>query len=112
MFAIEVQGRSIAFGPKGFIVSFDDWNEDLAQLLAQQDDLELQECHWTAVRFIRDYFQRFEIPPSPKVLIKEIGTELHAYRCTHKTLWELFPGGGCKQACRLAGLPDYYCYSC
>jgi tRNA 2-thiouridine synthesizing protein E len=112
MLAIDVQGRSIALGPKGFIACFDDWEEEVARVFAQQEDLILQECHWTAIRFIRDYFQRFEIPPSPTVMIREIGHELHSYRCTHKTIKELFPRGGCRQACRLAGLPEYYCYSC
>ena len=112
MQAIEVQGRSIDFGPKGFIADFNDWDEDVARVLADNEGLELQDCHWKAILFIRRYYQQHEIPPSPRVMIKEVGSQLHEYRCTYGTLKELFPNGGCKQACRLAGLPDYYCSSC
>lgn len=112
MQTIEVQGRSIEFGPKGFMAHFDDWDEDVAAALAAEDGLDLQECHWKAIHFIRAYFKEFEMPPTPKVMIREVGSELHEYRCTYKTLKELFPKGGCKQACRLAGLPEYYCIAC
>ena len=112
MHAIEIEGRSVDVGPKGFLASFTDWDEDVARALAAADGLELQECHWKAIRFIRSYFQQFEIPPLPRVMIREVGDELSSYRCTYKTLKQLFPNGGCRQACRLAGLPDYYCTAC
>jgi dissimilatory sulfite reductase related protein len=112
MYTVEIQGRSVTFGAAGFIRNFDDWNEEIANVVAQQEGLVLSECHWNVIRFVRDYFRRFEIPPSPRIIIREMGAELHAYRCTYRTLKELFPKGGCKQACRLAGLPDYYCCSC
>jgi TusE/DsrC/DsvC family sulfur relay protein len=112
MLSIDVRGRMVPLGPKGFIACFEDWDEDVAQALAEQEGLELLQCHWTAIEFARDYFRRWGIPPTPKVMIREVGTHLHSYRCTYRTLKELFPGGGCKQACRLAGLPEYYCYAC
>jgi tRNA 2-thiouridine synthesizing protein E len=112
MYAINVQGRSVEFGPKGFIANFSDWDERVAEALAAEDGLKLLDCHWKAIRFIREYFEKFEIPPTPRVMIREVGQELSAYRCTYKTLKDLFPKGGCKQACRLAGLPDYYCHAC
>ena len=112
MYEIEVQGRSVEFGPKGFMLEFDAWDKEVASAMAVKDGLKLQDCHWKAIYFIRDYYLQFEIPPSPRVLIKEVGDQLHEYRCTYGTLKELFPTGGFKQACRLAGLPDYYCHSC
>ena len=112
MHAIQVQGRSVALDPKGFMVDFDAWDESVAEAIAAEDELELKDGHWKAIRFIREYYQKFEIPPSPRVMIKEVGDQLSEYRCTYGTLKELFPKGGCKQACKLAGLPDYYCHAC
>ena len=112
MQTIEVEGRSVAFGPKGFIADFDDWDENVARAMAQNEGLELTDCHWKAITFIRQYYRQNEIPPTPRVMIKEVGEQLHAYRCTYGTLKSLFPNGGCKQACRLAGLPDYYYAAC
>lgn len=112
MYVIEVQGRSVEIGPKGFMENFADWNDDVARAIAAEDGLQLGECHWKAIRFIREYYREFEVPPSPRVMIREVGEQLHEIRCTYGTLKELFPKGGCKQACRLAGLPDYYCNAC
>lgn len=109
---LKVQDRLITLNSSGFMTKFEDWNDEVAKALASREGVELLACHWTTMRFVRDYFMKFEVPPSPKIVIREIGEELHAYHCTYKTLRALFPDGGCRQACRLAGLPDYYCYTC
>ncbi len=112
MSSIEVSGRSIAINRDGFLVNFDDWDEDVAKVLADKESIQLADCHWTAIRFMRDYYDTYEVAPSPRVMIKEVGNKLHAFRCTNKTLEEIFPNGGCKQACRIAGLPVHYCHAC
>ncbi len=112
MYAIEVQGRPVELGPKGFLADPQVWDREVAEAMAAAEGLELSDCHWKAIEFIREYYASFEIPPTPRVLIKTVGDQLHAYRCTYSTVKELFPNGGCKQACRLAGLPDYYCVGC
>jgi len=112
MHAIEVQGRSIGIGPTGFMEQFDDWDEEVARAMAAEEGLELGKCHWKAIHFIRKYYEEFELPPTPRVMIREVGEQLDERGCSYGTIKELFPDGGCKQACRLAGLPDYYCSSC
>jgi len=112
MYAIEVQGKSVPLGAKGFLADPQMWDESVAEAMAAEDGLTLGECHWKAIHFIRNYYESYEIPPTPRVMIKAVGDQLHEYHCTYGTLKELFPDGGCKQACRLAGLPDYYCVGC
>ena len=112
MQTLEIGGRPVPVNDKGFLVHFSDWNEDVAKTMAEQDHLELAECHWAAFRFMRGYYAEYEVPPSPRVLIQEVGNQLQEYRCGYGTLKTLFPLGGCKQACRLAGLPEYYCHAC
>lgn len=104
--------QGIAFGAKGFMSDFGAWNEDVARAMASAEGVDLQDCHWAAIRFMRDYYETYELPPSPHTMIKMVGEQLSATRCTTKTLKQLFPNGGCKQACRLAGLPTYYCHAC
>lgn len=106
------EGRAITLGPKGFLTDFEAWDQEVAECLAREDGLELHECHWSAIRFIRAHYQKYQVPPTPRILIQGIGQHLLGVRCTYGTLKELFPKGGCKQACRLAGLPDYYSMSC
>lgn len=113
MSMLQIAGRDLALNRYGFLDRFDDWDEEIAGQLAREEGLALTDCHWKVIRFLRDYYGANGIPPSPRVVIKSIGSEVSAHvPCTRRHLDRLFPGGGCKQACRLAGLPRHYCASC
>ena len=58
----------------------------------------LTEGHWKVINFIRNYYLQFEIAPMIRKLCKETGFTL-------KQIYELFPSGPAKGACKLAGLP-------
>ena len=111
--ATQIAGRDLEFTAMGFLVDFDHWDKEVAEALASRDNIILSECHWTVIDFLRGYYREFEHSPSPRIIIKDIGAQLTTNApCTRRILEQLFPGGGCKQACRIAGLPDYYCHSC
>lgn len=113
MRSTQIAGRQVEFNLKGHLARFDEWDEDIAIGLAEGEGLALSECHWVVIVFLRDYYATFEHPPSPRLVVRGIGAQLTMDGpCTRKTLETLFPDGGCKQACRVAGLPDYYCPAC
>lgn len=111
--ALPNAGQGLRFHPNGHLVDFDAWSKDVAEALAAETGLMLSDCHWTVIEFLRDYYSEFEHPPSTRLVIRGIGARITLNApCTRRTLEALFPNGGCKQACRIAGLPDYYCHSC
>ena len=112
METISVDGRELEFNQFGFLVDFDDWDEEVAKSLAKIDNLELTKCHWVAINFMREFYSEFQVAPSKRNLIKAVGDQIDEQGCTRKKLERLFPLGGCKQACRFAGLPESYCRSC
>lgn len=113
MSALEIAGRELELNAKGHLANFGDWSPDIASALAEDEGLTLTDCHWAVINFLRDYYAKMDTPPPPRLVIRGIGEQLTMNApCTRKTLEALFPGGGCKQACRIAGLPDYYCHSC
>lgn len=113
MSAMQLAGQELEFKKNGHLARFDDWNRDIAKALAEQEGLSLSDCHWSVIDYLREYYAEFETSPSPRLVIRGIGDKLTLNApCTRKTLESLFPGGGCKQACRIAGLPEYYCHSC
>lgn len=113
MYSVDNQGQCYSLGANGFLADFDAWDEQVAQLMAMEDGLELRESHWRVIRCIRDFYQKLAVPPSPRVLSRSLGTQLlDGLPVTHQTFRDLFPLGGCRQACRLAGLPDYHCVGC
>ena len=113
MSAMQIAGRELDVNHKGYLTDFKAWDKEVAEAIAGEEGITLSDCHWAVISFLRDYYSEFEHPPSPRLIIRGIGEHLTLNApCTRKTLEALFPEGGCKQACRIAGLPDYYCHSC
>jgi tRNA 2-thiouridine synthesizing protein E len=102
---IDVNGKSIETDEEGYLVNLADWNEDVGKVLSVQDELELTESHWEVINFLRDYYDEYQIAPAVRVLTKAIGKKLGKEKGNSKYLYELFPYGPAKQACRFAGLP-------
>ena len=49
---------------QGFLVKSADWNEDVAQQLAELNHITLTEAHWEIMLFIRLYYQQFKNLPN------------------------------------------------
>lgn len=96
--SIEINGREIELDEDGFLVDSDDWSEDLAMAFARADNIVLTEDHWKVIRYLRDYYSEHQVAPMIRKLCKETG-------CSLKYIYELFPSGPAKGACKLAGLP-------
>ena len=103
--SINVNGKDVEVDEEGYLVNLGDWNEDIAKALSDQDGLELTESHWEVIHFLREYYDEYQIAPAVRVLTKAIGKKLGKEKGNSKYLYELFPYGPAKQACRFAGLP-------
>jgi len=78
--------------------------------LAKEHGVELTQCHWLIIDFLRGYYLEYGIAPDPREIIKKLGKQINPnVQCTKKHLESLFAQGGCKLACQIAGLPDSYC---
>ena len=102
---INVNGREIETDAEGYLASLDDWSEDVAQCLAERDQLALADEHWQVVRWIRDYYAENGTAPNLRVMSKLIGGSLGEQFGDKKYLFDLFPYGPAKQAARYAGMP-------
>ncbi|MDH3672035.1 MAG: TusE/DsrC/DsvC family sulfur relay protein [Gammaproteobacteria bacterium] len=103
--AIEVNGKTLETDEEGYIANLSDWSPEVAEMMATEDDCELTENHWEVINFLRNYYQEYQIAPAVRVLTKAIGKKLGADKGNSKYLYELFPYGPAKQACKYAGLP-------
>lgn len=96
---MNVNGMEVEVDEDGFIQEPDKWNEQLAKAIAETEDVEnLTEDHWKVIKYLREYYQEFGIAPMIRKLCKETGFKL-------KYIYELFPSGPAKGACKIAGLP-------
>ncbi|NTW57823.1 MAG: TusE/DsrC/DsvC family sulfur relay protein [Nitrospirae bacterium] len=105
MDSVTLNGRTIALGEGGYLNDPDDWSRDVAVHLATADGINLSEQHWEVIDFLRFYYERFKIAPMIKILLKELSKKYGPEKATTKYLYELFPSGAGKQACKIAGLP-------
>lgn len=96
---IDVAGQQIEVDEDGFIQQPECWNEALAATIATMEDVpELTENHWKVVNYLREYYAQFGIAPMIRKLCKDTGFTL-------KEIYDMFPSGPAKGACKIAGLP-------
>lgn len=98
-------GTEIAADEEGYITEIGLWNKDLAELIAQDENIDMSDDHWEVVNFLRNYYEEYQIAPAVRVLTKAIKKSLGPDKGNSKYLYELFPYGPAKQACKIAGLP-------
>lgn len=102
---VDVAGKSIEVDEEGYLVNLSDWDEQVAEYLAKEEKVEMTQNHWEVVNFLREYYSEYQIAPAIRVLTKAIAKKLGPDKGNNKYLYELFPYGPAKQACKIAGLP-------
>jgi tRNA 2-thiouridine synthesizing protein E len=99
MSEIEFKGEKYRTDEDGFIQNPEKWSPALAEFLAKKAGLsELTPDHWNVMNCIRNYYLQFGMAPLIRKLCKETGLTL-------RQIYELFPDGPAKGACKVAGLP-------
>ena len=105
-----LQNVNLEFNSNGYLVNFDAWSKEFAIDMAAEHGLELTDCHWLVIDFLRDYQAEYDMAPDPRVIIKKLSKEINPTApCTRQHLEGLFGEGGCKLACKIAGLPNCHC---
>ncbi len=102
---IEVNGKSYETDEEGYLVNLGEWNRDVADYIAKAESVNMTDQHWEVVDFLRGYYDEYQIAPAVRVLTKAIGKKLGPDKGNSQYLYELFPYGPAKQACKIAGLP-------
>ena len=83
----------------GFIQNPDEWNDVVAAALGKTEGVDdLTENHWKVVNFLREYYIEFGVAPMIRKLCKSTGFKL-------SEIYDMFPSGPAKGACKIAGLP-------
>ncbi|MFE8150314.1 sulfurtransferase TusE [Brenneria goodwinii] len=102
---LEFEGRIIETDAQGYLMNSTDWNEALASVLAEQEDISLTDAHWEVVRFVRAFYVEFNTSPAIRMLVKAMAQKYGEEKGNSRYLYRLFPKGPAKQATKIAGLP-------
>ncbi len=99
MSMVELGGKQVEVDEDGFIQDPENWDEAVAASLAKTEGVEeLGENHWKLVNYLRDYYMEYSMAPMIRKLCKQTCFSL-------KEVYEMFPSGPAKGACKVAGLP-------
>lgn len=94
-----VAGTTVEVTDEGFFTNPDQWTEDMAPELAEEEGIgTLTDPHWTVIRFMRKEYGEKGTGPTVRALGKTSGV-------TVKELYQLFPKGPAKIAAKVAGIP-------
>ena len=93
------RGQRLEVNEDGFLVRPEEWSEDVALFLAQEAEglASLDRDHWAVVNYIREFWLEHDRAPLIRKICKTTGLKL-------KRIYELFPSGPAKGACKVAGL--------
>ena len=101
----QLNGTTYEHDEEGYLSNINEWNKELADLIAESEHLDMTEEHWEVVNFLRDYYEEYQIAPAIRVLVKAMKKSFGPEKGNNKYLYTLYPYGPAKQACKIAGLP-------
>ena len=87
---------------EGYLVDPAQWTEEVARVFAGQESIELTDAHWDAIRFMRDQYQEHQVIPDVRFVVRHLAARFGA--ASRNMVFELFPYGYVKQACKIAGM--------
>jgi TusE/DsrC/DsvC family sulfur relay protein len=95
----QCEGKVYDVDEDGFLQDPNLWNDEVARdFMSTEGISELTDDHWKVIHYIRNYYLQFGIAPMVRKVCKQTGFTL-------KEIYNLFPSGPAKGACKLAGLP-------
>jgi len=99
---VEATMKLSAVDDEGYLIDPLEWSEAQAEAFARQENIRLTEDHWDAIRFMRDYYREHQVAPDARFVIWHLAERLGP--ASRNKLFELFPYGYVKQACKIAGM--------
>lgn len=104
--ALVVNGKELETTANGFLVNLDDWSEEVANVIAGSEGIELTEKHWDLINYLRDEFiNNGGNQPNNRNILKAM-SDKWGTKVSSKELYDLFPGNPSKQAGQIGGLSE------
>ncbi|MCK5227371.1 MAG: TusE/DsrC/DsvC family sulfur relay protein [Desulfobulbaceae bacterium] len=100
MASIEHGGKSFEVDEDGFLAKgMEEWSDEWVEYVKSIEGIgDMTDEHWKVINALQEYYKKNGIAPMVRILSKTTGFPL-------KRIYELFPSGPGKGACKMAGLP-------
>lgn len=98
-----INGVELETDGEGYLLE-PDYSEEAVQVIAAAEGLALTDAHWEVVNYLREQYREHGHTPNFRNMLKGFGEIREGV--DSKYLYDLFPLGPAKQACKVAGLPQ------
>lgn len=95
---IDIAGFQVNVNDEGFLTSYDEWNEEIAKVLAGNIEIEMTDEHWALIKWLRDDYKAQGETATTRRVQSAGGIPV-------KRQFELFPKKPGKKMSYIAGLP-------
>lgn len=92
-----IAGNTIDVNEEGYLTQLEQWNREIAQEIAAEEEISLQDEHWPVLEYLQNQYKN-EVPLTIRKVGKSGVVDI-------KGFYALFPGGPLKKASRIAGIP-------
>jgi tRNA 2-thiouridine synthesizing protein E len=89
--------KTISVNEEGYLTNFTEWNKEIGEEIAKENNIELTQKHWQVIDYIQDEFKK-DSPLSIRKIGKSGVVDI-------KEFYALFPSGPLKTATKIAGVP-------
>jgi tRNA 2-thiouridine synthesizing protein E len=94
----EINSHQIHVDDEGFLTEYNEWDENLAKVLANRIGIDLTDAHWKVIRFLRDDYETQGDTATTRRVQAVGGVPV-------KEQFALFPKKPAKKMAYIAGLP-------
>ena len=98
----DINGEVRETDVQGFLLE-PDYCDEAVRVIASAESIELTDAHWEVVNYLREQYREHGHTPNFRNMLKGMAEIRPAV--DSKYLYDLFPYGPAKQACKIAGLP-------
>src|SRR6187402_636059 len=102
---LNIGEHEVTLDKDGYLINLSDWDQEVAHILALQENISLTQAHWEIINLLQDFYREFEISPAMRAFVKYTEKKLGPEKGKSIYLLQLFPPSPAKIASKIAGLP-------
>lgn len=95
----------LALDREGYLTDISEWSKEVAEELARQSGIFLNDNHWQLITLVRDFYRETGVSPTMRPLVKLVRERIGVHLGTSIALMKLFPGNPAKLIAKISGLP-------
>ena len=102
---VSLPSGTVSVDEFGYITDPDAWTRDFAHHAARSEGIELTAGHWPIIDYMRKFHDEHGVAADQRFVLRLIGETGNIDKAAaRRRMYELFPYGYVRQACKIAGM--------